>query len=95
MPESVVFSFLINDTELGEGVHVTKKEIGVSEGLGCRVTLEIENSLARGCDPEEDQDQLRKKLNAGQRPLYVVCNLHWVCTYSKCNWKGDMKLHLQ
>ena len=34
MPESVVFSFLINDTELGEGVHVTKKEIGVSEGLG-------------------------------------------------------------
>ena len=95
MPESVIFSFLINDTELGEGVRVTKKEIGVSEGLGYRVTLEIGTSLAQGCDPEEDQDQLRKKLNAGQRSLHVVYNLHWVCTYSKCNWKGDLKLHVQ
>ena len=95
MPESVIFSFLINDTELGEGVRVTKKEIGVSEGRGYRVTLEIGTSLAQGCDPEEDQDQLRKKLNAGQRSLHVVYNLHWVCTYSKCNWKGDLKLHVQ
>ena len=27
MPESVIFSFVINDTELGEGVHVTKKRL--------------------------------------------------------------------
>ena len=49
--------------------------------------LEIVSSLAWGCDPEEDQDQLRKKLNAGQRSLHVVYSLHWVYTYPNATGK--------